>query len=49
MIATIIIGLLIASYAGIVIIKKAKDMKNGKFCSCGCSDCTSSCQKIKEE
>lgn len=49
MIATIIIGILIASYAGIVIIKKAKDMKNGKFCSCGCSDCTSSCHKIKEE
>lgn len=45
MVATIVIGIIIAAYAGVVIRKKVKDMKNGKFCSCGCSDCASSCHK----
>lgn len=45
MAATIIIGIVIAVYVGIVIHKKVKDMKNGKFCSCGCNDCASNCNK----
>lgn len=38
---TIVIGALIAIYAGFIIYKKVKDFKNGKFCSCGCGDCPS--------
>lgn len=34
-----VIGTLIAMYAGFVIYKKVKDVKAGKFCSCGCGDC----------
>lgn len=45
MVATIVIGILIAAYAGVVIYKKAKDIKNGKFCSCGCSECASKCHE----
>lgn len=37
----IIVGL-IALYASYVIYKKVKEMKNGKFCGCGCSGCPSS-------
>ncbi len=36
-----IIGALLALYTGYVIYKKVKDIKAGKFCSCGCSDCPS--------
>jgi hypothetical protein len=36
-----IIGALIIAYAGYVIYKKIKDIKAGKFCSCGCGDCPS--------
>ncbi|HEX3020971.1 MAG TPA: FeoB-associated Cys-rich membrane protein [Lachnospiraceae bacterium] len=39
---TIVILLIIFGYAGFVIYRKVKDMKNGKFCSCGCSSCPSS-------
>jgi hypothetical protein len=34
-----LLGALIAIYAGYVIYKKVKDIRAGKFCSCGCSDC----------
>lgn len=44
MAATIVIIALIASYAAYVIYKKVKDIKKGKFCDCGCSECPS---KIK--
>lgn len=37
----VIIGLLIILYAGFVIYKKVKNIKAGKYCSCGCSDCPS--------
>ena len=40
--AGVILGLIIFAYAGFVIYKKVKDVKAGKFCSCGCSDCPSS-------
>lgn len=39
---TIIIVALIVLYVGYVIYKKIKDIKAGKFCNCGCSDCPSS-------
>lgn len=39
--STIIIGALIAAYIGYIIYKKAKDIKKGKFCSCGCDECPS--------
>ena len=39
MIAGIVIGVLIALYAGFVIVKKVKDIKQGRFCSCGCDSC----------
>ncbi|BBF45300.1 hypothetical protein lbkm_4062 [Lachnospiraceae bacterium KM106-2] len=44
-----IILFLIAAYAGFVITKKVKDIKKGKYCSCGCDSCTSSskCKNIK--
>ncbi|WP_310604987.1 FeoB-associated Cys-rich membrane protein [Anaerosporobacter sp.] len=39
--ASIIIIAVVALYAAVVIRKKVKDMKAGKFCNCGCSDCPS--------
>ena len=49
MVATIVIGVLIAVYASVVIYKKAKDIKKGKFCSCGCSECASFCHEKKNK
>ena len=46
--AELIIGGLIAVWAGYVIYKKVKDMKKGKFCSCGCESCTG-CKKYSEK
>lgn len=40
-VSEIMIGGLIAIYAGYVIVKKVKNMKAGKFCDCGCGDCSS--------
>lgn len=45
MIATILIGGGIALYAGFVICARLKDIKKGKYCSCGCKGCPSSCNK----
>jgi hypothetical protein len=45
----IIIALLIAIYSGIVIYKKYKDVKAGKFCSCGCENCPSKCKEFKKK
>lgn len=39
MLATIILGVLIAAYAGWVIYKKYKQYQAGQYCSCGCSGC----------
>lgn len=47
MAATIIIGLLIFGYAAFVIRRKVRDMKNGKFCDCGCSGCSGKCSGKK--
>ena len=35
MAVTIILAAAVAVYAGFVIRKKVKDIKNGKFCGCG--------------
>ena len=47
--ATWIILGIIGVYFFYVIYKKVKDMKNGKFCSCGCDSCPSKgkCKDIK--
>lgn len=42
----LLLGILV--YAGVVIRKKIKDMKAGKFCSCGCDSCPSA-SKCKEK
>ncbi|GKX65371.1 FeoB-associated Cys-rich membrane protein [Inconstantimicrobium mannanitabidum] len=44
----IIIGAAIIAYAGYVVYKKYKDMKKGKFCSCGCDSCPSKIKCHKE-
>jgi len=36
-----VIGAAIAIYVIYIIYKKVKDIKAGKFCSCGCGDCPS--------
>ncbi|WP_167958309.1 FeoB-associated Cys-rich membrane protein [Anaerosporobacter faecicola] len=36
---SILIVAAIVAYAGFVIRKKVKDIKEGKYCSCGCSGC----------
>lgn len=46
--ATIIIGALLLLYAVYVIRKKIKDVKAGKFCSCGCSSCSCACKQIPD-
>lgn len=38
---SIIIIAFIVIYSGFVILKKIKDIKAGKFCSCGCENCPS--------
>lgn len=38
---TILILVGICSYSGYVLYKKYKDIKKGKFCSCGCDSCPS--------
>ncbi len=43
MVAIIIVAL-IGVYSGWVIYKKIKDAKEGKFCSCNCDGCSSSCK-----
>lgn len=49
MLKYIIIGL-IAIYFIYIIYKKMKDIKNGKFCDCGCDSCLikSQCNSKKE-
>lgn len=45
---TIFIGIIIVGYAGFVIYRKLKDMKQGKYCGCGCDHCISKCNKKEE-
>ena len=46
---TVIILAVIALYCFWVIRKKVKDVKKGKFCSCGCQDCPSKCNEFSEK
>ena len=45
MAVTIILAAAVAVYAGFVIRKKVKDIKNGKFCGCvgNCRECGRGC------
>lgn len=47
MIYSIILLGLIGAYAGFVIYKKIKNIKKGKFCSCGCNSCNKKCSNNK--
>lgn len=49
MAATIVIAGMIAVYCVFIIRKKYKDVKKGKFCSCGCQDCSSKCHDFSEK
>ncbi len=50
MLVTIIVSVLIFGYAAFVIRKKVKNVREGKFCSCGCGGCARNCKaKIPEE
>ncbi|MBR5509263.1 MAG: FeoB-associated Cys-rich membrane protein [Lachnospiraceae bacterium] len=49
MAVSVLIVLLIAVYCFWVIRKKVKDAKNGRFCSCGCQDCSSKCNSFSEK
>lgn len=39
MIPTILIVLLLFSYAAFVIVRKVRRIKKGQFCDCGCGGC----------
>jgi hypothetical protein len=45
--ATYIIGGLIALAVVLVIVKLIRDKMNGKACNCGCSECPQSCKEKK--
>ena len=42
---TVIIGVLIALYSGLIIYRKIKDLKQGKYCGCGCNHCSLKCKE----
>ena len=44
----VLLWILIGAAVLAVIIKKVKDIKKGKFCSCGCENCPAKC-KAKED
>lgn len=44
----IVMGIIFV-YSGFVIIKKVKDIKKGKICSCSCGDCPSKGKCSKED
>ena len=45
---TLIIVLLLGAYVFYVVRKRVREIKAGKFCSCGCADCPSHCGSMKE-
>ena len=47
MLASIIIGVLFFCYVAWVIRRKMKDIKEGRYCGCGCNDCQKSCSERK--
>lgn len=47
--ATFLIGGLIALYAIYVIVHRVREMRKGKYCSCGCQDCQANCTIGKKE
>lgn len=47
--ATVIIGGLIILYAVWVLVRRHRDRKAGKMCSCGCGGCASGCQERRRQ
>ncbi len=44
----IVLWALIIAAVVVVCAKKVRDIKNGKFCDCGCDDCPSKCKRAKK-
>ena len=44
----IILWILIIAAIVAVCVKKFRDIKNGKFCDCGCDNCTANCKKANK-
>ncbi|MBR5155851.1 MAG: FeoB-associated Cys-rich membrane protein [Clostridia bacterium] len=44
----VILWILIIFAVLMIVVRKVRDFKAGKFCDCGCSDCPSKCKKAKE-
>lgn len=44
----IVLWILIIAAVVAVCAKKVRDIKNGKFCDCGCGDCKANCKKAKK-
>ena len=49
MIPSIIFAGLIGCYVVWVIRKKVRDIKNGRYCGCGCDECGKTCASRKSE
>ena len=47
--ATVIIGGLIILYAVWVLVRRHRDRKAGKMCSCGCGGCASGCRERRSQ
>lgn len=45
----VVIVAVIAAYCVFVIRKKIRDVKAGKFCGCGCSQCGKNCAGMKRK
>ncbi len=43
-----ILWLIIALAVVAVCVKKVRDFRNGKYCSCNCDGCTTKCGKAKK-
>ena len=44
-----ILGAVILLYMAFVIVKRVKAIKKGHYCSCGCDNCPTGCQAIKNK
>ncbi len=44
----VILWILIILAVVLVIARKVKNIKQGKFCDCGCKDCSNKCKDFKD-
>ncbi len=44
----IVLWILIILAVVLVVARKVKNIKRGKFCDCGCGDCQNKCKEFKE-